>query len=190
MTVGPSLVNIIGALKTEEERNKFKDFVDDYGDLTIAELLKDSPVLSQDGDFPIPLHFLNMELEMVAFHEENTDCIGFKPFYNYNQANLHDNQLIWAMLEARVLPEEGFVKTIPFEDCSHLIGTSKEKTINLRLSLRVELAEYNGKWARKYSHSSLSYFDQEFDLSLALFEKMGIEVHPKELQRFIILYWN
>ena len=190
MSVGPSLVNIIGATMTKEERNKFKEFVDDYGNMTIAELLKDSPVLSQDVDFPIPLRFLKMELEMVAFYEESTEGVGFYPFYNYQQASLHDEQLVWALLEAGLFPEEGFVKTIPFEDYSHLIGASKEKTINLPLSVRVELAEYDGKWARKYRHSRLGYFDQEFDLSLALFERMGIEVNQKELQRLVILYWN
>lgn len=190
MSVRPTLTNIIGVNLTQKDMKRFKEMIQEYGDMTIAELLKNAPVLSREKEFPIPLDTLGMTLEEVAFSKENETVVGFTPLYHLEKATLHDNQLVWSLLEAGLLPKDGFVQTIPYDDYHYAIGVPMRELLTLSSSMRMELKHYEGNWARKYSYSPLHYFDEEFDLAYALFEKIGIAVKPEEIQRYVIMYWG
>lgn len=190
MSVRPTLENVIGMLATSEQKKVFKEFYEEHAFDSIAELLKDDPLLSQDVEFPILLNELTMNLEDVYHSEEGGSVIGFRPLYHEEDAFLHDHPLVWSLLEAGLLPREGMEQKIPYVDYKHAIGAPIEELLKLPLSIRMEMKHYEGNWARKYAHSNLNYFDEELDLSLALFKRMGIELEPNQLERWITLYWG
>lgn len=190
MSVRPTLENVIGMLATAEQKKVFKEFYEEHAFDSIAELLKDDPLLSQDVEFPILLHELSMTLEEVCHDEELGNVIGFRPFYQADDSFLHDHPLVWSLLESGLLPREGMEQKIPYVDYKHAIGAPIEELLKLPLSIRMEMKHYEGNWARKYAHSNLNYFDEELDLSLALFKRMGIELEPNQLERWITLYWG
>lgn len=190
MSIRPSLFNIIGAELSKEEAKLFEEFICDYGEMTVAELLKDDPVLSQEIDFPIPLDSLDVALEDIASYDEGNTVVGFYPVHHEEEARLHDHQLIWSLIESGILSGEAFEQKIPYQDYSASIGAGVEDLVHLPLSVRMEMRHYSGKWARKYKHSPLYYFDEELDISMALFHRMGIKLKPDLLQRFIVLEWG
>lgn len=190
MSVRPTLENVIGILATAEQKQQLKDFYEEHAFESIADLLKDDPLLSQDVEFPISLSELSMTLEEVCHDEEFGSVMGFRPFYHEEESFLHDHQLVWSLLEAGLLPREGMEQKIPYVDYQHAIGAPVEELLTLPLSIRMEMKHYEGKWARKYAHSNLNYFDEELDLSLALFKRMGIELEPNQLERWVILSWG
>jgi len=190
MSVRPTLETIIGISPTAEQKELFKTFSEENAFESVAELLKDDPLLSQDVEFPIPVHKLLMTLEEVCNDPQKGNVIGFRPFHHEEEAFLHDHLLVWSLLESGVLPEEGFEKKIPYMDYGHAIGASVEELLELPLSIRMEMKHYEGKWARKYFHSPLNYFDEELRVSLALFKRMGIELEPKQIERWVILSWG
>lgn len=190
MSVRPTLETIIGISPTDEQKQLFKTFCQDNGHKSISDLLKDDPLLSEDLEFPIQIHKLLMTLEDVSHNPYHGTIVGFRPFYQSEDAFLHDHVLVWSLLESGILPEEGFEKKIPYMDYSYAIGSSHEEFLGLPLSIRMEMKHYEGVWARKYFHSPLSYFDEELSLTFALFQCMGIKLEKNQIERWVILSWG
>ncbi|WP_442637841.1 hypothetical protein [Rossellomorea marisflavi] len=190
MSVRPTLLNIIGAEVTKEDMQRFKEFGMEQGEELVADLLKDSSLLSPSRDFPVLPSCLQMEWEDIAIHQERAGIIGFKPAYHLDEASLHDHQLIWSLIEAGILSGEGFHQKIPYEDYSGFIGAPKEELMNLPLSARMQMRNYEGEWGRRYKHSPINYFDEEMDIALELFKRIGIELNRSHIQRYVVLEWD
>lgn len=177
MSVRPTLKHIIGTTLNEKEKKLVRAYSNEHEDDDLKDLLSHEFAEGKVHD-------------LLVIPERESGIFGVKPCFHADEALLHDHQAIWSLIEVGIFDSTGFEKKIPYDDYSAFIGASIEVIKTLPLSVRQEIRYYDGNWGRKYKHSPLYYFDEELDIALELFQKMGVKVERKQLDRYIVLEWE